>query len=130
MTVEKPTVNSVISRTPDVDLSQITATTEPVSTVSIEDWLDEALHELSALADNHGIDETNENVISQFQRASRAYASAQIIKRLGGDWEPLMDKYQDTYDRYDQKPENVGGSAQKVKASSKKSSSDWTDKGL
>jgi len=114
------TVNSVIDRLPN-DLSQITATTEPVSSVSIETWVDEASSEISALFRSRGFTSANipDDVVGMAKRAIRAYAASESLKAfglVGNQYSTMLQEYEAIYTKYEGSNDRLGD---QVKAGSK-----------
>lgn len=100
------TVNSVIDRLP-VDMSQVTATTDPVSTVAIQDWIDEASAELTSLLHSKGFSEDTlpSTVRDMMKRAVRSYAASQALKAfglIGNQYSEHMASYERIYEKYSQ----------------------------
>lgn len=114
------TVNSVIDRLPH-DLSQVTATTVPVSTTSIETSIEEASSEMVALVKQAGfsVDSLPPEAKPSIQRAVRAYAASQALKAFGliGDqYSNMMQEYEEVYTKFDSKTRRLGA---KTKARTK-----------
>lgn len=125
------TINSVLDRLP-IDSSQITATTEPISTVRIEDWIEEATGEVGAMLTSHGFypDDLDSDVLAIAKRAVRAYASAEGLKAFGmiGDqYSEYLGEYERIYAKFSHSPEALGKRSSS-KSATRSSKSIYLDK--
>lgn len=133
------TVNSVLDRLP-IDSTQITATTDPVSTVRIEGWIEEAANELSALMRSRGFTPTSipEDVEGMMARAIRSYAASQSLKAIGmtgSTHQDIHSEYERIYSKYSEwkvvgDHSTSGTNESRSRASSRQRSSKYLDKDL
>lgn len=127
-------ITDILDKLP-YDSSQITATTEPISTVKIEGFIKQVEGELVALLRKAGIrpESMSQEVSDQMAVAVRAFATSESLKALGShgsEMDRYHQEYRDIYVRYDERPERLSGVSTKVKTNSgSRSKSRYQDKG-
>lgn len=114
------TVSDVLEKLP-LDTSQISATTEPVSTTDIEGYVQDASSELRAVLDRAAINiaSINDDTKRQMQSAVEAYAVAEALDAMGvtgRQYDKYRDKWRDVYDRYTAQPSALATSKSRVKS--------------
>lgn len=114
------TVDDVLEKLP-LDTSQITATTEPVSTTDIEGFVQDASSELRAVIDRAGIgyDSINDDTKRQMQSAVEAYAVAEALDAMGvtgRQYDKYRGKWEEARDRYTAQPSTMATSKARFKS--------------
>ena len=103
------TTAEVLAKAP-VDSSQISATSVPVSTSDVEDFVDDADSQMAGLLNAAGISSGSltDDAKRQIQEAIKAYAVAELLDAMGAlgrDYDKYRDKWSETYQRYANRPQ-------------------------
>lgn len=88
----------------------LTATTKPVSTSDVDEFIDDADSQMSGVLRNAGIslDDLDDDTTRQVQEAIKNYAAAQALSALnvrGQLQSQMMDQWREVYQRYQQRPQ-------------------------
>jgi hypothetical protein len=113
MSIFGVTILDVIENLP-IDASQITATTAPISTVSLESWILEGEDDLTSVLRRAGHDPSSvsDEIRGQMRKAVRAYATAQALKAyglVGAQYQDYLGEYQRLYERFQEDPTTISG---------------------
>ena len=106
------TTAEVLDKCPVGD--SITATTNPVNTGQVEDWIDEGSAEMAAMVRKSGMDpdELSDDAQAQIAAAVRNYAVKEILQALGAveeKWRQYKEKYRNAKEELDDQPSKIDG---------------------
>lgn len=114
------TVNDVLEKIP-LDTSQITSTTEPVSTVSLAGFIQDASSDLRGLLERSGlkVDSLGADTLRQMKTAVEAYVVAEALDAMGFmsmEARKYRQKWTDLYDRYSANPSTLADQRSRFKS--------------
>lgn len=107
----------VISEVPMIDGGSLTATTEPVSTTNITQWIEDGAGKLNSMLEARSItagasmDETDHAALVE---AVKAYAVAKTLLVLGSAgtiYDQAWNRWQQVYAEYSNRPQQLGSTA-------------------
>lgn len=106
------TTDEVLDKCPVGDA--ITSTSNPVDTGQVSDFIDEGSAEMAALVRKSNMDPANlsDDATEQIAAGVRAYAVKEILQALGAveeKWRQYKQKWDKTYNRFDDQPSRIDG---------------------
>jgi hypothetical protein len=127
------TVDDVLAELP-LDTSQVTSSSEPVSTGDIENWIQDGTSELANTLKRSGVvvDQLDGDSLQQLQKAVESYAVAQALDATGflsERMEKYRRKWRELRDRYAANPQSVSPNRTSVQSSQDPDSADRSFQG-
>jgi hypothetical protein len=122
VTTHGVTTDSVLAKIAgNIDSSRISATSVPLSTGDVEEYIDEAAGEINAILTRAGLspDSLDDDTTEQVQRAIRLGAAAQVLSTLGytgGTYSDLRAQYEDLKRLYSNRREALNQRAGRVRS--------------
>ena len=111
------TYTDVIGEVPMIDGGSITATTEPVSTTNITQWIEDGAGKLNAMLIARGItpaatmDETDHSALVEAVKAYGVAKTLLVLGSAGPIYDQAWERWQQVYAEYSNRPQQLGSSA-------------------